>query len=99
MSLDESNISAGDMVEGYVMAADVDAVLDGYLLSPASRSRANVVLHVVHHQLDLDIDLGVAVRYPLLLAADLAEHDGVRERAESVRAASDLARSIGAADA
>lgn len=84
VSRPESNMSAGDVVEGYVAAEDLDDLVADYLLSAAPRARANVVLHVVpsgseHPSL---ADLATS---PLVLAADLAEHDGVRERHEAVR--------------
>ena len=40
-------MSVGDAVEGYVSSDDLDALVEAYLLSPAPRSRANVILHVV----------------------------------------------------
>ncbi|MBK8460135.1 MAG: helix-turn-helix domain-containing protein [Micropruina sp.] len=87
VSLPESNISAGGSVEGYVWSGEVSPLLHDYLLSPASRGRANVVLHVV---VSADrrcqaFSLDEAARSPLALAADLAEYDDVRERGEAMR--------------
>lgn len=91
-SLPESNMSAGDLVEGYVRFGDLDAVIGDYLLSDAPRSRANVVLHVVSGPAEHPavVDLDHLVRSPLTIAADLAEHDGVRETSEAVRLLADL---------
>ena len=92
VSLRESNMSAGDLVEGYLPASRLGAFVDDYLLSPASHARANVVLHVIpadaaHPAHSSLIDL---VQSPLALAADLAEHGGVRERDEALRRLADL---------
>lgn len=92
VSLEESNVSAADLVEGYVAARDLNDLLDEYLLSPVHRSRANVILHVVP---SVDgsgpaPDWQWALRSRLLLAADLAEHDGVREKNEAIRSVADL---------
>lgn len=92
VSLRESNMSAGDLAEGYVSAGDLDGLVDDYLLSSAPRSRANVFLHVVrpefkeHEPLALD----VVARSHLARAADLAEHEGIREKSEAVRALADV---------
>ena len=92
VSLPESNMSVGAVAEGYVSADDVKALVDDYLLSPAPRSRANVIFHVVHVD-DMNralVALDDIARSPLALAADLAEHDGVREKSEAVRSVADL---------
>lgn len=83
-SLPEANMSAGNEVEGYVAADDVEALANEYLLSPADRSRANVVLHVVSPDQEARdrLDLANSV---LALAADLAEHDGPREHDQALR--------------
>jgi hypothetical protein len=85
-------MSFDGVVEGYVSSDDLDALVDVYLLSNAPRSRANVILHVVpsdiEHPALADLD-GVA-RSPLALAADLAEHDSVREKGEAIRSVDDL---------
>ena len=89
VSVPGSNISAGDLVEGYVRARDFDGLVDQYLLSPADRYRANVVLHVVDVELDDAVLNGVAESL-LFRAADLSEHSGVRERNEAVEAIAQL---------
>ncbi|MEO6413857.1 MAG: helix-turn-helix domain-containing protein [Pedococcus sp.] len=92
VSLPDSNMSVGAVAEGYVSADDVKALVDDYLLSPASRSRANVILHVVHADAMSRalVALDDVARSPLALAADLAEHDGVREKSEAVRSVANL---------
>lgn len=91
ISLPESNLSAGAVAEGYVSSGDLDVLIDDYLLSPAHRSRANVILHVVSSEADNPaLTLEDVARSPLALAADLAEHDGVREKSEAVRTVVDL---------
>ncbi len=89
VSLPASNMSVGDVAEGYVSRDDVDDLVEHYLLSPAPHSRANVILHIApswaHHPALSDVS-----RSPLALAADLAEHDGVREKIEAIRAVSNL---------
>ena len=93
VSLPESNMSVGAVAEGYVSADDVNALVDDYLLSPAPRSRANVILPCRpcrrrgHRAL---VALDDIAHSPLALAADLAEHDGVREKSEAVRSVADL---------
>jgi excisionase family DNA binding protein len=92
VSLPESNMSSGSVAEGYVSSDDLDRLIDDYLLSPAPRSRANVILHVVASDIE---DPAIAAlddmaRSPLALAADLAEHDGVREKNEAIRSVADL---------
>ena len=98
VSTPDSNLSAGVVAEGYVYAHDRNALVDDYLLAPASRSRANVILHVVPSD-NADraaIALHTAATSPLALAADLAEYDGIRERAEAVRLAVGLHAKLGA---
>jgi excisionase family DNA binding protein len=92
ISLPESNMSGGAVAEGYVSSDDLDTLVDDYLLSPASRSRANVILHVVPSDAgDLALaSLDDVARSRLALAADLAEHDGVREKSEAIRSVADL---------
>jgi hypothetical protein len=92
VSLPGSGISAGDLVEGYVFSHDLDALERDCLLSPASRSRANVILHVVRSEAKHPAMKALAdvVGSPLALAADLAEHDGVRERYQAMRCLDDL---------
>lgn len=91
VSRPESNISAGDVAEGYVRADDLDHVVDDYLLSDASRRRANVVLHVVGADArGLELTLDIVAGSPLALAADLAEYGDVRELGQAVRILSEL---------
>ena len=92
VSLPESNMSVGAVAEGYVSSHDLDALVDDYLLSPAPRSRANVVLHVVSSDAENPAiaALDDMARSTLALAADLSEHDGVRERTEAIRSVADL---------
>jgi excisionase family DNA binding protein len=103
VSLPESNMSAGAVAEGYVSSRDIDPLVDDHLLSPAARSRANVVLHVVPSEAErvAIVALYDLARSPLALAADLAEYDGVREKNQAVRSVADLharliARDVGA---
>lgn len=67
-----SGMSAGHQVEAYVRADDLEDVRTDHLLVPADRSRANVWLHAAPMLPSEPVPL-------LLLAADLAEHDGPRE--------------------
>jgi hypothetical protein len=67
-----SGMSAGAEVEGYVHPDDLQAVCADHLLVPSSGERANVVLHASPAPLTAPVPV-------LLLAADLAEHDGPRE--------------------
>lgn len=87
VSLPDSNLSAADLVEGYVREADRDAVVEGYLLSPAADGRPNVVLHVLPAEMDATAPSTVdrLVRSLLVQVADLAEHGGAREKAEGLR--------------
>lgn len=92
VSRPESNMSAGDSVEGYVSVADLPDLVDDYLLSDASRRRANVVLHVVGGDVGLrSLSLDVVAASPLAIAADLAEYGNVRELGEAVRILGELA--------
>lgn len=67
-----SGMSAGHQVEAYVHADDLEDVRADHLLVPADRSRANAWLHAAPMLPGRPVPL-------LLLAADLAEHDGPRE--------------------
>jgi len=81
-----AGISAADLAEGYVLRDDLDAVRRRHLLRPAT-GRPDVVLHVV-------AVLPADPVPPLVLAADLAEHDGPRELA---RASELIAQAVRAA--
>jgi hypothetical protein len=85
-------MAAGEVVEGYVSSADSDSLVADYLLSPARRPDANVILHVSdsHSEHPAIAALEKLARSPLALAADLAEYDGVREKAEAVRLLADV---------
>lgn len=78
-----SGLLSNSEVEAYVGRKDFDKVLrDWFLVKVAAGQRPNVVLHIADE---------VPVELPLLLvAADLAERPGVRER----DAARDIIRSI-----
>jgi hypothetical protein len=67
-----SRMSAGAEVEAYVHDDDLQAVRADHLLVPSSGARANVVLHAAPLMPEAPVPV-------LLLAADLAEHDGDRE--------------------
>lgn len=92
VSLPESHMSGGAVAEGYVLSGDVNDLVDDYLLSPARHSHANVILHVVPSDARSPAlaDPDYVARSPLALAADLAEHDGVREKIEAIRLVADL---------
>lgn len=70
-----SRIGAVDLAEGYVRSDDLDAVRRRHLLRPAV-GRPDVILHVV-------AALPADPVPPLVLAADLAEHEGPRELARA----------------
>lgn len=70
-----SGLSAAGNVEAYVRAEDAAAVRRDHLLVD-SGSNANVVLHVSPMVPDRPVPV-------LLLAADLADHDGPRELARA----------------
>lgn len=73
-----SMMSAGHQVEGYVLASEVEQLMDDYLLfEPSSPQEANIFLHVVD-QLPREVS-------PLLIAADLADHGGPRELGQAER--------------
>lgn len=91
VSRPESNISSGDAVEGYVSSDDLEGLVDDYLMSGASRRRANVVLHVVGPGVGLPLmTLDEVAASPLAVAADLAEYGDVRELGEALRLVADL---------
>ena len=73
LSHPDSGMSDPRVAEGYVAVADIDAVVaDHWLERPSIDQRPNVFVHVVPA---LPSRIGA-----LLLAADLAEHEGPRER-------------------
>ena len=75
LSDERAGLSAAGDVEGYVLAGDADAVIGDHLLIDAGQS-ADVVLHVSPLLPEVPVPL-------LLVAADLAEHDGPRELARA----------------
>lgn len=89
VSLPDSNIAAGQVAEGYVLAREVDDLIEDHLLSSADRRRANVILHVVDDESDRLALVDVAESL-LIRAADLAEHDGIREKDEALRLVAQL---------
>lgn len=89
VSAPAAQMSAADLVEAYVDAADLEALERDHLLSSVRNDRANVVLHVVE-------GLGQERRLAgdLVVAADLAEHPGPRERGRAQELLSELARQV-----
>lgn len=75
VSDERSGLSAADVAEGYVTHDDLDEVRRRHLLRPAP-GQANVILHVVE-------ELPGEPVPALVLAADLAEHEGPRELARA----------------
>lgn len=67
----DSGIAGADIAEGYLASNDLAGFVDDYLLVEAPDGRGNVVLHVAPER-------PVSV-WPLLLAADLADHHQPRE--------------------
>ncbi len=73
LSHPDSGMSDPRVAEGYVAAADIEAVVANHWLErPSIDERPNVFVHIVPA---LPSRIGM-----LLLAADLAEHEGPRER-------------------
>ena len=85
LSDERSGLSAARNVEAYVRAEDAAAVRREHLLID-SGSNANVVLHVSPRVPDRPVPV-------LLLAADLADHDGPRELARARELIADWAAS------
>ena len=87
LSSPDSGIAAGDIVEGYIDSAGLDAVVDDYLLEQVQREDdANVILHVVPDDVakaSPQLWRGAVAVAPLLLAVDLAEHPRPREQARA----------------
>lgn len=75
LSDDRAGLSAAGGVEGYAQADDAEAVIRDHLLIDAGPS-ADVVLHVSPLLPEAPVPL-------LLVAADLADHDGPRELARA----------------
>lgn len=87
LSAPQARISAVDLVEGYVRDRDHEALVRDHLLAPAKGARANVVVHVING----DGDVEHLVGSDLVVAADLAEHGSPRERARAQELLADLA--------
>ncbi|WP_222117224.1 helix-turn-helix domain-containing protein [Cellulomonas sp. SLBN-39] len=66
-----AGIASGDFAEAYVLVEDLDDIVRAHLLRPG-RSSPNVVLHAVPRLPPDPVP-------PLMVAADLAEHDQPRE--------------------
>ena len=79
----EARLAAGSDAEGYVLAADVDALRREFLLIESARP--NVWLHVVRESHNWDL------LWPALVAADLADHGGPRESARAAEILSEIA--------
>lgn len=71
LSDERAGLSAAGDVEGYVLAGDAEAVIRDHLLVDTGTS-ADVVLHVSPLHPEVPVPL-------LLVATDLADHDGPRE--------------------
>lgn len=85
LSDERSGLSAAAAVEAYVQAEDADAVRRDHLLVDGG-TNANVILHVAPLLPDGPVPV-------LLLATDLAEHDGPRELARARELIADWAAS------
>lgn len=84
--LPEANLTAGDLAEGYVAADDLGRLVDDYPVSRPTGGRR----HIVDADVVPDLELALETFSALALAADLAEHDGVRERGQAHLIAADL---------
>jgi excisionase family DNA binding protein len=89
ISLPDSGIASGDIVEGYVSDHHLNDLVDDFLLSDARHGEANVVLHVVDAA--AAPDWRVESNNWLLLAADLAEHHRPREIARAAQIVREVA--------
>lgn len=85
-----ANMSAADLVEAYVDAGDLEDLERDHLLSPAKHDRANVVLHVIVGGSGQELHLAS----DLVIAADLAEHPGPRERGRAQELLIELAQHV-----
>lgn len=75
LSDERAGLSAAGAVEGYVLAGDSEVVIRDHLLVDTGTS-ADVVLHVSPQHPGVPVPL-------LLVATDLADHDGPRELARA----------------
>jgi excisionase family DNA binding protein len=87
ISLPDSGIASGDIVEGYVAAPQLEPLVEDFLLSEARDADANVVLHVIEASpwSARPDDLNAPVESWIVLAADLAEHRRPREVARAAQ--------------
>lgn len=92
LSHSESGLASGDVVEGYLSVDHLDDVMQDYLLRDVDRDRANVFLHVVSSDIGEILPLLGHAWNSLLMAADLSEFDGPRERHRAMEVISDLAQ-------
>ena len=77
----DSGVVARSVVEAYVARSDVAGLVDNYFLVQPDDRRGNVILHVIDDK-SPDAPTLVDIPWPLL-AIDLAEHSGARERARA----------------
>ncbi|GAA1506047.1 helix-turn-helix domain-containing protein [Nocardioides humi] len=92
LSHPESGLASGDVGEGYLSVDDLDDVMQDYLLRDVDRDRANIFLHVVSPDIEESLPLLGHAWNNLLMAADLSEHDGPRERHRAMELLDDLAQ-------
>lgn len=78
LSVPDSGVIAHDVIEGYVFSRDVEGLLDDYFLVRPDGARGNVFLHVIHEEAQ-GVPRAIDIAWPLV-AIDLAEHSGARER-------------------
>ncbi|MHA3838278.1 helix-turn-helix domain-containing protein [Terrabacter sp. AAH1] len=90
VSLPESGLTSGDVVEAYVSSSRLDSLVNEFLLVDASESDANVILHV--HDMPGGPDFVWPANSWVALAADLAEHARPREMARAADIVMDVAR-------
>lgn len=88
LSAPQARISADGIVEGYLHPRDHQPLVREHLLTPATGPRANVIMHII----TTDADVEHLLDRDLLVAADLAEHATPRERARAQELLADLAR-------
>lgn len=94
LSHPESGLASGDVVEGYLSVDDLGDVIEDYLLRGVDRDGANVFLHVVSPESEQSLSLLDQVWNGLLMAADLSEYDGPRERHRAMELLDDLAQQV-----
>lgn len=92
LSHPESGLASGDVAEFYVPAGDYDGVVRDFLLEEAATT-GNTIAHVVEDVLVTDTR-GEIFGVPLILAADLAEHDDPRAANRSVEVLASLTRAV-----